>query len=266
MKKLKKKIMKELDLDRQFHDIKIIYRAPFAVFNDHIVFTPIEIKGDKHVKIMFNKINYTPQLKVVELYISAKPRTKVGGKYVQQTILEGGGGEKLQSLYVDGHPTLTPFITVYRSSYQQECIQSLGGEDEGDVDHGRDEYEEMIRRDDFHEYIDHYENVDNVHNDVVDDHDDDAMEFHDDIGNHIGVQHVTNIVPTYEAHVPSFHANTWDNIVDPSNVKIPFSSSWVRGMNFSKGLIFPNKEAVKQTLIMYSMDNNKSYITEWSNQ
>ena len=60
MKKLKKKIMKELDLDRQFHDIKIIYHAPHAVFSDRIVFTPIEIKGDKHVKIMFDKINSTP--------------------------------------------------------------------------------------------------------------------------------------------------------------------------------------------------------------
>ena len=80
------------------------------------------------------------------------------------------------------------------------------------------------------------------------------------------MQHVANKVPTYKAHGLSFHANTWDNIVDPSNVVIPFSSSWVRRMNFSKGLIFPNKEAVRQTLIVYSMDNNKSYITKWSNQ
>ena len=36
LKKLKKKIMKELDLDRRLHDIKIIYRAPYAVFNDRI--------------------------------------------------------------------------------------------------------------------------------------------------------------------------------------------------------------------------------------
>ncbi|KAF3965645.1 hypothetical protein CMV_010188 [Castanea mollissima] len=70
------------------------------------------------------------------------------------------------------------------SSYQQEYIQSLGGEDEDedDVDHGRDEYEEMIGRDDFHENTINYENVDNVRHDVVDDHDDDAIEFQDDIG------------------------------------------------------------------------------------
>ena len=116
----------------------------------------------------------------------------------------------------------------------------------------------MIERDDFHENTINYENVDNVHDDVVDDHHDDAIEFHDD--------DVLPVVPTHEAHGPSFHANTRDNIVDPSNVEIPFSSSWVRGMNFSKGLIFPNKEVVRQALIVYSMDNNKNYITERSNQ
>ena len=161
MKKLKKKIMKELDLDCQLHDIKIIYRAPHAVFSNRIVFTHIEIKGDKHVKIMFDRINSTPQLKVAELYVSVEPRIEVGGEDVQQTTLEGGGREEFQSLHADSHLTLTPCTTVggytlpcqetptpmevCGSIYQQECIQSLGGEDkdEDDVDHGRDEYEEM---------------------------------------------------------------------------------------------------------------------------
>ena len=138
-----------------------------------------------HVRIMFDKIDLTPQLKAAELYISVEPCTKLGDEDVQQTILEGGRREELQSLQVDGHPNLTPCTTVggytlpchetptpmdvYGSSYQQECIQFLGGEDESDVDHGRNEYEEVIGRDDFYEYVDHYENVDNVHNDVVDD-------------------------------------------------------------------------------------------------
>ena len=81
-------------------------------------------------------------------------------------------------------------MEVCGSSYQQECIQSLGreDEDEDDFDHGRDEYEEMIGRDEFHENIINYENVDNVCHDVVDDYDDDAIEFQDDIGDDIGVQ------------------------------------------------------------------------------
>ena len=184
---------------------KIIYRAPYAVFNDRIVFMPIEIKGDKHVKIMFDRINSTPQLKAAELYISVEPHIEVGGEDVQQTTLEGGGGEEFQSLHTDSRQTFTPCIAVggytlpcqetptpmevCKSSYQQECIQSLGREDEyeDDVDHGRDEYEEMIGRDDFHENTINYENVDNVHDDAVDDHDDDAIEFHDD-----GVQPVVD--------------------------------------------------------------------------
>ena len=78
-------------------------------------------------------------------------------------------------------------MEVCRSNYQQECIQSLGreDEDEDDVDHGRDEYEEMIRRDDFHENTINYENVDKVRDDVMDDHDDDVIEFQDDIGDGI---------------------------------------------------------------------------------
>ena len=138
LKKLKKKIMKELDLDCRLYDIKIIYRAPHAVFNDRIVFMPIEIKGDKHVKIMFDRINSTPQLKAAELYISVEPHIEVGGEDVQQTTLEGGGGEEFQSLHMDSYPILTPCTTVggytppcqetptpmdvCKSSYQQECI------------------------------------------------------------------------------------------------------------------------------------------------
>ena len=112
LKKLEKKIMKELDLDSRFHDINIIYRAPHAVFSDRIVFTPIEIKGNKHVKIMFDRINSTPQLKAAEFYISVEPRTEVGSEDVQQTTLEGGGGEELPSLHEDGHSTLTLCTTV----------------------------------------------------------------------------------------------------------------------------------------------------------
>ena len=56
---------------------------------------------------MFDRINSTPQLKATELYISMEARTEVGGKYVQQTIVEGGGREELQSLHVNGHPTFT---------------------------------------------------------------------------------------------------------------------------------------------------------------
>ena len=134
---------------------------------------------------------------------------------MQQTTLEGGGGEEFQSLHTDNYPILSP-CTIVRgytppcqetptpmevcgSSYQQGCIQSLGreDEDEDDVDHGRDECEEMIGRDDFHENTINYENVDNVHDDVMDDHDDDAIEFHDDGVQPVVPKYLLNIVKSY---------------------------------------------------------------------
>ena len=93
MKKLKKKITKVLNLDCWFHDITIIYCALHAVFSVCIVYMPTKIKGEKHVKIMFDRINSTPQSKVAKLYIHVEPRTEVSGEYVQQIALEGGGGK-----------------------------------------------------------------------------------------------------------------------------------------------------------------------------
>ena len=72
---------------------------------------------------MFDRIDSTPQLKVAKLYISVEPRTELGGEDVQQKILEGGGGEELQLLHADGHPTLTPCTTV--GGYTLPCHETL---------------------------------------------------------------------------------------------------------------------------------------------
>ena len=71
---------------------------------------------------MFDRINSTPQLKATEFYISVEPRTKVGNEDVQQTTLEGGGGEELPSLHEDGHSTLTLCTTV--GSYTLPCHET----------------------------------------------------------------------------------------------------------------------------------------------
>ena len=41
-------------------------------------------------------------------------------------------------------------------------------------------------------------------------------------------------------------------MVDPEVVQQAFSSSWNADMNFAKGLIFVNKEAVKRVLTIYA--------------
>ncbi|XP_065616750.1 E3 ubiquitin-protein ligase RGLG4 [Quercus suber] len=82
----------------------------------------------------------------------------------------------------------------------------------------------------------------------------------DDADATIRVQHVTNATPVYEPPTSSFYANTWENMVDPEVVQQAFAFSWKEDMNFSTGLIFANKEAVKHALTIYAAKHNKNFI------
>ena len=68
-----------------------------------------------------------------------------------------------------------------------------------------------------------------------------------------------NTIPTYAPPALSFSTNTWANMVDPSNIEIPFVSTWKEGMDFSKGLTFANKVEVKRTLTIYAIKENKHF-------
>ena len=48
-------------------------------------------------------------------------------------------------------------------------------------------------------------------------------------------------------------------MVDPSCLQIPFVCTWDKGMNFSKGLTFANKESVKRALIIYTVKDNRNF-------
>ena len=63
----------------------------------------------------------------------------------------------------------------------------------------------------------------------------------------------------YRPPADSFYANTWEDMVDPSRLQIPFVSTWEDGMHFCKGLTFVNKEAVKHALIIYAAKDNRNF-------
>ena len=64
---------------------------------------------------------------------------------------------------------------------------------------------------------------------------------------------------SYKPPADSFYANTWEDMVDPSRLQIPFVSTWEDGMHFCKGLTFANKEAVKHALIIYAAKDNRNF-------
>ena len=109
----------------------------------------------------------------------------------------------------------------------------------------RDKYEEMIERGDSEKDI----NDDEIFN---------RSEI--DADNVISVQNITNTIHAYTPPTLSFFTNTWANMVDPSNIKIPFVSTWKEGMNPSKRLTFDSKVEVKRALTIYALKENKYFV------
>ena len=62
--------MEELNLNPACYDIQIIYRYLQEVLHEWINYEYMAIKEDKHVKMMFNRIQKMSQVNATELYVS----------------------------------------------------------------------------------------------------------------------------------------------------------------------------------------------------
>ena len=82
---LKTKIMNELNLNPAWYDINIIYRYPQEVLYEQINYRYMAITEDKHVKMMFNRIQKMPQVNAAELYVSLEMPADNTTEVVQQT-------------------------------------------------------------------------------------------------------------------------------------------------------------------------------------
>ena len=204
------------------------------------------IEADKHVKIMFDKMEKITQISAIELYIKLEPRAKVGVEKIQQTTLS------LQVILPDAQ---------YEYFTHVEDDDDDDDEDDED-DNNNDDYvdetaingEDFVDRDEYEERIERGE----FERDVDDDEIFDRSET--DADNIISVQNITNTILAYTPLALSFSANIWENMVNLSNIEIPSVSTWKNGMNFSKGLTFSNKVEVKCALKIYALKENKHFV------
>ena len=75
---LKMIVMKELYVNLAMHNIQITYRSPHEVLKHQINYKYMAIEVDKHVKIMFDKMERITQASAIELYIKLEPCVEVG--------------------------------------------------------------------------------------------------------------------------------------------------------------------------------------------
>ena len=78
-------VMEELCANPTMHNIQITYRMPHEVLKHWINYKYMEIEANKHVKIMYDKLERTPEVNDIELYIQLEPRAEVGIEKIQQT-------------------------------------------------------------------------------------------------------------------------------------------------------------------------------------
>ncbi|KAL0016840.1 hypothetical protein SO802_003909 [Lithocarpus litseifolius] len=247
---LKTIVMEELCANPAIHSIQITYRMPHEVLKNRINYKYMAIETDKHVKIMFDKLERIPEVSGIELYIQLEPRAD---DEIQQTATS------LQVTVPDAH--------YEYSTHVDDDVDAdddvNADDDDDDDDNDDDDYvneptaingEDLVDRDDFEERIDRGDFGD-FERDIDDDDTLDGSQPNAD--NVISVLNMENTIPAYAPPALSFSANTWENMVDPSHVEIPFVSTWREGMNLWKGLTFANKVEVQRALV-----NNKKALCE----
>ena len=62
-------VMEELCVNPVVHNIQITYRMPHEVLKHWINYKYMAIEADKHVKIMFDKLERISKISGIELYI-----------------------------------------------------------------------------------------------------------------------------------------------------------------------------------------------------
>ncbi|XP_050255180.1 uncharacterized protein LOC126701084 [Quercus robur] len=239
---LKMMVMEELCENPAVHNIQITYRMPSEILKHRINYKYMVIEADKHVKIMFDKLERILEVINIELYIQLEPRAEVGIEEIQQTQTS------LQVTVPNAQYEYFPHVEHDDDDdddddYVDESI-AIDGEDFGD----RDEIEDKIEQGDFRDFerdIDDNEtlvgsepNADNV----------------------LSVQNITNTIPAYSPPALSFSENTWENMVDSSHIETPFVSTWREGMNLCKGLTFANKVEVQRVLTKCALKENKHFM------
>ena len=77
--------MEELQVNPALHDIHITFRSPHEVLNQCFNYRYMAITEDKHVKIMFRKMQKWEQVANFELYVTLEPCAEVDVEEIVQT-------------------------------------------------------------------------------------------------------------------------------------------------------------------------------------
>ena len=192
---LKMIVMEELCANPAVHNIQITYRMSHEVLQHWINYKYMAIETDKHVKIMFDKLERIHAVNGIELYIQLEPRAEVSIEEIQQTTT---------SLQV----TISNAQYEYSIHVEDDDVHADDDDDDDDDDDNDDDDEsddedyvdettaingeDFVDRDEFEDRIERGYFGD-FERDIDDDETlDDSVP---DANNVISVQNITDIIP-----------------------------------------------------------------------
>ncbi|XP_030922939.1 uncharacterized protein LOC115949803 [Quercus lobata] len=224
LRKMHRKIMEALRLDKESHKISIVYRAPQILVSTQVVYNSNPLGCDADVDMMWAVIKRTPQFIASDLYVTVE----AVGFHGSASSQHASGVEEPHSLSVDVHP---PFAYATPFPYNNQPCSAV---DHLDNTKCRDVYEEFIDTDG---PVDDAEVLDVP---LIENNEEDCL--------------TTVPIPEW------FTSNTWDNINDPSPaLGTGHLTSWHKGDHPARGMLFKNKASVQYVLTLYSVEHNKQY-------
>ena len=101
LRKMHRKIIEALGLDRESHKISIVYHAPQLLVNTQVVYNSNPLGCDANVDMMWTVIKRTPQFIASDLYVTVE----AVGFHASASSPHGSGVEEPHSLPLDAQPS-----------------------------------------------------------------------------------------------------------------------------------------------------------------
>nr|POE78930.1 hypothetical protein CFP56_46098 [Quercus suber] len=234
MRKLKRKIMSTLALDKDSHDISIVFRAPQQMC-------------DNDVDIMWGVIKRAPQFIGSDLYVTIDT---VGFNVDGGSQYASNAGQQESVPVTIMYPTVTAETSLPYNVGPYNAVAMENIEDAEVYTHGNEDiqtnFDDTIEMDDTRDMYEEF--IDN-----------DGPEDNPEFLNEVEVENNMDACPNPNPIPDWFTSNTWDNIHDPSPSMETGLMSWRSGDEPSKGMLFLNKAAVQHALTMFSVGLNKKF-------
>ena len=215
MRKMKRKIMSTLGLDKDSHDISIVFRAPQRLVGTQVFYNSIPLQCNDDVDIMWGVIKRAPQFIGFDLYVTVDT---VGFNVDGGLQYASRAGKQESVLVTIVYPSVTtetslpynvgPCNAVAMDNIKDvKVLGSIHTHEGRGYTHGNE---------DIQTYLDDAIGMDDTRDVYEEFIDNDGLEENPEFLDELQVENNVDACPNPNPNPEWFTSNTWDNIHDPS--------------------------------------------------